>query len=273
MDPLMERLLGLPEIASEHGARLDQAMGLVHWLMLVLFVVWTAVFLFILYRFSHKRQPKASYEGVNTHLSSYGEVAVAFVEVLLLVGFSIPLYSERVDDQPPEDEAVVVRVIGQQFAWNIHYPGPDGVFGPTSADLVDEESNPIGLDRNHPDAADDVTTVNQLHLPVDQPVLIKLSTKDVIHSFFIPEMRVKQDAIPGMEIPVWFVPTVTTAEMREIRGEEDYSYEIGCAQLCGLGHYRMRGFTTIHTAEDYQAWMDEEQSYLAAEEESDDFWG
>lgn len=268
---MMERLLGLPDLASEHGARLDYATGLVHWLMFALFILWGALFVYILFRFRQGRNPKASYQGLQSHLSSYGEVGVAIFEVVILVGFSIPLYSERVDDVPDPANSTVVRVIGEQFAWNIHYPGPDGVFGRTAVDLVDLESNPIGLDRADPAAKDDVTTVNQLHLPVHKPAVIQLSSKDVIHSFFILAMRIKQDAIPGMQFPVWFEPTITTAEMREKYGDE-FAYEIGCSQLCGLGHYRMRGFATIHTQESYDAWMEEEQSYLG-DEEGDDFWG
>lgn len=268
---MMERLLGLPDLASEHGARLDQATGLVHWLMFALFIIWGALFVYILVRFRRGANPKASYQGIQSHLSSYGEVGVAIVEVIILVGFSIPLYSERVDDVPDAAESTVVRVIGEQFAWNVHYPGPDGVFGVTKPELVDTESNPVGLDRDDPAGKDDVTTVNQLHLPVDKPAVIQLSSKDVIHSFFILAMRIKQDAIPGMQFPVWFEPTVTTDEMREKYGEE-FNFEIGCSQLCGLGHYRMRGFATIHTQEAYDAWMAEEQSYLS-EDSGDDFWG
>ncbi len=267
----MERFLGLPELASEHGARLDHVTGLVHWLMFALFIIWGALFVYILFRFRRSRQPKADYKGVQSHLSSYGEVGVALVEVILLVGFSIPLYSERVDDRPPDDQATVVRVIGEQFVWNVHYPGPDGVFGATKAELVDTETNPVGLDRDDPAAVDDVTTVNQLHLPVGKPVVVYLSSKDVIHSFALNAMRVKQDAIPGMNFPVWFEPTVTTAEMRERLGDDEYNYEIGCAQLCGIGHSTMGGLMTIHTQEAFDAWMEEEQSYLGGEE--DDFWG
>ena len=268
----MESFLGLPELASEHGARLDQVTGLVHWLMFALFLIWGALFVFILVRFRRSRQPKADYKGVQSHLSSYGEVGVALIEVVLLVGFSIPLYSERVDDRPPDAEATVVRVIGEQFAWNVHYPGPDGVFGRTAAELVDTEQNPVGLDREDPAAKDDVTTVNQLHLPTGKPAIIYLSSKDVIHSFSIAQMRIKQDAIPGMRFPLWFEPTVTTAEMRQRLGDDEFNYEIGCAQLCGIGHYRMRGFTTVQTQEEFDAWMEEEQSYLS-DEEGDDFWG
>ncbi|MEM7581861.1 MAG: hypothetical protein AAF560_00655 [Acidobacteriota bacterium] len=266
----MGRFLGLPEVASEHGARLDHATLLVHGLMLALFLIWGALFVYVLIRFRKSRQPMASYRGLKSRASGYGEAAVVGFEVVLLVGFSIPLYSERIDNIPDASDAVVVRVIAEQFAWNVHYPGPDGIFGATDPQLIDALSNPLGLDRASDGAADDVTTINQLHLPVDKPTIIRLSSKDVIHSFFILAMRIKQDAIPGMEFPVWFVPTVTTQEMREKYGEA-FDYEIGCSQLCGLGHYRMRGFATIHSQEDFDAWMEAEQSYLSATDE-DDFW-
>jgi cytochrome c oxidase subunit 2 len=265
--------LGLPPLASEHGAALDGTLGLVHLLMLVLFVGWSAFFVYLLYRFRRKRQPTADYTGVTSHTSTWLEVAVAVAEALLLVGLSIPLWADRVDRLPPPRESTLVRVVAEQFAWNIHYPGPDGLFGRTDIELVDLQSNPLGLDRQDPAAKDDVVTLNQLYLPVDVPALVQLTSKDVIHSFSLPEMRVKQDAIPGMMIPVWFVPKVTTDEMRERTGNPDFGYEIACAQLCGLGHYRMRGYLTVQTAEDYQAWMDEQQAELAEEPgETDDFW-
>ena len=100
--------------------------------------------------------------------------------------------------------------------------------------------------------------------------MVNLTSRDVIHSFGLPEFRVKQDAIPGMSIPVHFMPTKTTTELRVESGSEFRHYEIACAQLCGLGHYRMRGFVTVHTAEGYQAWLDEQAQYLGGE--VDEFW-
>ncbi len=268
----MEQFLGLPEVASAHGGQIDHVIGLVHWLMLALFLLWGTLFVYILVRFRQSANPKADYNGLQSHLSSYAEVGVAVVEVVLLVGFSIPLYSERVDNLPPEGDATVVRVVGEQFAWNVHYPGPDGQFGRTDIDLIDIQTNPLGLDRDDPLAKDDVTLVNQLHFPVDRPVLIRLSSKDVIHNFGIPEMRIKQDAIPGMEFPVWFEPTVTTANMRTRVENDQFNYEVGCFQLCGNGHARMRALVTIETREEFDAWMAEQQEYLGGEEE-DEFWG
>jgi cytochrome c oxidase subunit 2 len=199
----------------------------------------------------------ADYTGVRSHASNYGEVAVAVVEGILLVGFSIPLWAARVDHIPSEREALVVEVTGEQFAWNIHYAGPDGKFGRTDIKLLDLQSNPLALDRDDPNAKDDVTTVNQLYLPVNKPIVVKLRSKDVIHSFGVPEFRVKQDAIPGLTIPIWFVPNVTTAEMRTRMGNGEFQYEIACAQLCGLGHAKMRGFVTVVSADEFQKWLDD----------------
>ena len=171
------------------------------------------------------------------------------IEVVLLVGYAIPAWALRVTAFPSESEAVVVRLIGEQFAWNVHYPGPDGRFGRTDIKLVSAD-NPLGLDRRDPDAKDDITTINQMNLPVDRPILVQLSSKDVIHSLGLIEMRVKQDAIPGMTMPVWFIPNRI--------GE----YEIACSQLCGLGHFRMRGFVTVQSAADYQKWYDDQEKEL-----------
>ena len=241
-------------------------MVLVHILMAVLFAGWILFFLFALYRFRRKQNPVADYKGVTGHTSTYLEIAVAIVEAVLLIGFSVPLWANRVAEFPPESDSIVVRVVGEQFAWNIHYPGPDGKFGKTDIALIDLQTNPLGLDRSDPDAKDDITTVNQLHLPVGKPAIVRLSSKDVIHSFNLTEFRVKQDAIPGVMIPLWFVPTITTDDMRKRLGQDDFVYEIACAQLCGLGHYSMRGYVTIETPEGFQAWLDEEGKKLSSED-------
>jgi cytochrome c oxidase subunit 2 len=245
----MLNYLGLPVQASTHAAEIDQMISLVHWLMLVLFVGWGAYFIFVLFRFRKGANPKASYTGAKGKISKGTEVAVALIEVLLLVFYAIPAWAKRVKQFPDENSAVIVRVVAEQFAWNVHYPGPDGKFGRTSVKLVSAD-NPLGLDRTDPDAKDDIATINQLNLPVDRPVLIHLSSKDVIHSFGLFEMRVKQDAIPGMQIPVWFIPNRVG------------DYEIVCSQLCGLGHFRMRGFVTIQSAADYKKWYDDQENQL-----------
>ena len=264
----MTEWLGLPRLAATHGAQIDNLIGWIHIFMLVLFVGWGGFFVYALIRFRRSRQPVADYTGVKSHTSSYLEVAVAVVEAVLLLGFSIPLWAARVDHAPPANEALLVEVTGEQFAWNVHYAGPDGKFGRTDINLLDLQSNPLGIDRNDPAAKDDVTTVNQLYLPVNKPIIVRLRSKDVIHSFGVPEFRVKQDAIPGLTIPIWFVPNVTTAEMRRRTGNAEFQYEIGCAQLCGLGHARMRGFVTVQSADEFDKWL---ASKVAESSEPDPF--
>lgn len=246
----MQQFLAMfPIQASQHAAEVDQMTVLVHWLMLVLFVGWGAFFAFVLFRFRKGAHPKADYAGAKGKISKGLEIAVVVVEAVLLVFYAIPAWAKRVKAFPTENEATVVRVVAEQFAWNIHYPGPDGKFGRTDIALISAD-NPLGLDRKDPNAKDDITTINQLNLPVDKAVLVHLSSKDVIHSFGLYEMRVKQDAIPGMNIPVWFIPNRV--------GE----YEIACSQLCGLGHFRMRGFITIQSAADYKKWYDDQEKEL-----------
>jgi len=243
----MEKFLAqyMPPDYSAHGPALDRLNAVVHWLMLILFVVWGAYFVYVLWRFSAKRNPKASYGGMKSHFSSYLEVGVAVVEVVLLVGFSIPLWSRWTHKPGPETNPLEIRVVAEQFAWNIHYPGKDGVFGRVDPKFM-SSSNPLGIDPDDPAGKDDIATLNQLHLEVNRPVIINLSSKDVIHSFFLPVMRVKQDAIPGQQVAIHFTPIRTT---------NNDKWEIACAQLCGLGHYRMRGQFTVHTKAEFGKWL------------------
>ena len=268
--------LGLPINMSVQGAAIDEINAIVHWLMLVLFVGWGLFFIVSLFKFRASKNAKADYTGVKSHLSSLLEAVVAVIEIVILFGFGFPIWAARVTDVPSTYESVHLRVVAQQFAWNFHYPGPDGKFGKTRADLVDEQENPVGLDRSSDNASDDFYTVNQLHVPVNKKIRIDLSSLDVIHSFSLPELRVKQDAIPGMVIPVHFTATMTSDEFLKTTigtKREGKSLEVSCAQLCGLGHYRMRGFFTIHDDEGYQAWLDEQAGYLDEESGDDDDWG
>lgn len=249
---------GLPAAASAHAAAIDFVLGLEHWGIAVLFTFFFAYFVYALYRFRRSANPTASYAGMHSLWSVYVVLAIVVAEGVLLVAYEMPEWRERVLNLPAAGESTVVRVVAEQYQWNIHYPGRDGRFGRTDVGLVSAE-NPLGLDRRDEAARDDVVTVNELNVPVDRPVVIHLTSKDVIHSFAVYEMRVKQDATPGTDSPVWFQPIVTTAEMRRRSGRPDFDYEITCSQLCGLGHYRMRGVVTVMASDEFQ-------DFLAAEE-------
>ncbi|MDB9871423.1 hypothetical protein OAC64_00735, partial [bacterium] len=258
--------LGLPQNLSIQGEYIDNANVLMHWLMLYLFLGWGAFFIVSLYKFRESKNKKADYYGVKSHLSSVLEGAVAIVEIIALFGFSYPIWAYRVNDVPDSRDAVNIRVIAQQFAWNFHYPGADGVFGRTDINLVDEsEQNFIGIDRSDAFAKDDIILQNQMHIPVNKKIRVDLSSKDVIHNFKLPELRVSQDAIPGMTIPVHFTAKTTSNEFLEsVKGtpREGKGLEIACAQLCGITHYRMRGYLTVDTEEEYSDWLASEAEYL-----------
>jgi len=255
----------LPEAAAEHAPQMRWVLVLVFAFIGLVFMVLFAVFLAALWR-SRSERPEP---GAKSRLPYLVEGVIFACEVTLFLAIALPFWQTQVEAAPdPGAEPLVVRVVAQQFVWNIHYPGPDGVFGSARAELVDEVTNPLGLDADDPNGLDDIANQNQLHLPVDRPVLIRLTSKDVIHSFAIPEMWVKRDAIPGMVTQVYFTPTMTTAELREAEDDPGRVFEIVCSQLCGQGHYRMRGFVTVETEEDFAAWLAAQPPALP----EDDFW-
>ncbi len=251
--------MGLPPLASAQGGEIDLIIFLMHVLMLVLLVGWGVFFIYVLFRFRAKRNPKANYTGVTNHYSTYIEGAVALIEALLLIGFSIPFWAKNVSALPTDRNPIEIRLVAEQFAWDFHYPGADGIFGKTDIKFIDKQSNPLGLDKADPASKDDIVSINQLYLPVNRQAVIHVSSKDVIHSFALNVMRVKQDAIPGMSIPVWFTPTQTGHS------------EIACAQLCGLGHYRMKGDLYVVTNTEYDTWL-ASQAKTSTGSGEEDFW-
>jgi cytochrome c oxidase subunit 2 len=241
---LINEFLGQPPNASSHGYQIDHILEFCHWFMGALFVGWSAFFIFTLIRFRKRRQPSADHSGVTSGISTHLEFSVVLIEAVLLLGFAIPLWAKRVNQFPPGKEALLVHVVAQQFSFNYHLPGRDGQFGRRDISF-ESNSNPLGLDPNDPAGKDDIVTSGELHVPVNRPVIAELSSKDVIHDFFLPSMRIGGDAIPGSLIPVWFTPIKTG------------SYEVICAQLCGLGHYGMKGTLAVDTPQDYEAWLKE----------------
>src|SRR6185436_13110775 len=172
----------LPLPASAHAAGIDLVLTLVHALMLALFAGWSIYFIFVLFRFRSGRQKEPRPAGAIGRLALSTEVGVVIAEAALLVLVALPVWYQRTGAQPAAANAIVIRVVAEQFAWNVHYPGADGQFGTTAIRRV-TDSNPLGLDRNSPNGADDIVLLGEMHLPVNRPVTIQLSSKDVIHSF------------------------------------------------------------------------------------------
>ncbi|MFL6594953.1 MAG: hypothetical protein ACJ8HQ_05875 [Chthoniobacterales bacterium] len=241
---LINEFLGQPPNVSEHGFQIDHIIEFAHWFMGALFVGWSAFFTYVLIRFRRGRNPRADYQGVTSAISTHLEFAVVLIDIVLLVGFAIPLWGKYVNNFPDTKDAILVHAVGQQFNWNFHLPGPDGQFGKRDVSLV-SNSNPLGVDSTDPAAKDDLVVLGELHVPVDRPVIVEVSSKDVIHNFALPHMRAAQDAIPGSIIPMTFKPIKTG------------TYEIVCGQLCGLGHYGMKGSIVVDSPADFQAWLKE----------------
>ena len=238
---LINELLGQPKAASEHAPLIDNMLEFAHWFMLVLFVGWFTFFIIALFKFHKSRSPKASYYGVKTKLSTHIEVSVVMIEAVLLLGFALPIWSTRVNEFPREG-AAVMRAYGQQYAWVFWYPGADGIYGQKKIELI-SAANQLGVDKTDPASLDDIVTTGSMRLPVNRPVIIEVGSKDVIHNFAMPSMRMAHDAIPGSLIPIWFTPI------------KEGEYEVICGQLCGSGHYSMKAAVTVEPQADYDAWI------------------
>lgn len=249
----------MPPDISEHGADIDQLIAVLHWFMAILFVGWGIFFVYCLVRFRQRSGQSATAAPIKAKPAKLVELAVVVFEAVLLLGFAIPIWAMVKNDIPPPTDKDVfrVRVVAEQFAWNFHYPGPDGEFGRIAPEYLDSAANPIGLDPGDPLGADDVVA-GELHFPVNKTVVAELSSKDVIHCLSLPVLRIKQDIIPGMRIPVWFKATETG------------NYEVACAQLCGNNHYSMRAIMTVEPSEaETNRWIESQRPEEFDEDELD----
>lgn len=208
-----------PEDISTFGAGLDAMFHNIAWLLLVVFIVVEALIVIFMIRFRHRAGRKADYVHGHTGMEIGWTVATALIMLVIGVA-SRGMWLDIKDERRFPEAGLRIAITAKQFEWNVTYPGTDNQLG----------------------TADDFTRRNQLHVPVDVPVHVILRSEDVIHSFFLPELRLKQDAVPGMDIPLWFEAT------------KPGSYMVGCAELCGLGHYKMKGSLTVHSAEDWTRW-------------------
>lgn len=225
----------LPPMISEHGAKIDNLIDILHYFMAILFIGWGIFFVYTLIRFRQRAGHSATYEPVSGKASKYAEVAIACFEAFLLLGLSMPVWAAYKNSPPAPADRVEIRVIGEQFQWDFHYPGPDGKFGRTDAKLI-TGTNPIGLDEESDGAKDDLYFINEMHIPTGRDIFLRVTSKDVIHSFDIPAMRVKQDAIPGMEVPIWFKvkEEATTEALKESMTQE---YDTAKADWYRLRHH------------------------------------
>lgn len=227
----------LPENVSTYGQDIDWLFHLIYYITGATFVLVFVTMLVFLVMYRDRPGRKARYTHGSTPLEIAWTVVPAVILVVLTV-LSLPAWS-RIKMTMPETD-VVLQVTAKQFNWQVAYPGPDGTFG----------------------TADDKVFLDEMHVPVNKAVQVILKSQDVIHSFFVPQFRMKQDAVPGREIRQWFEAT------------KPGKYELPCAELCGFGHSGMRGWIYVHTPEEYARWAAEnltaEASPAPAEPKADD---
>ena len=230
-----------PTLASVHGQSIDSLFMAVLVVSGIAFVLVQGALGYFVARYGENGRERAAYWHDNPKAEAGLLIGTAVIlTILVFMGQRVWAAVYFVD--APAD-ALVVQVTGEQFQWNFHYAGADGAFGRTDTKLISSTNN-IGLDRADPAAKDDVVTLNEMHFPANRAVKVRLRSKDVIHSFFLPNLRIKQDAVPGMAIEVWFTPNRAG------------NYEIACAELCGLAHYRMKAALTVDDSQaSFDSWL------------------
>ena len=246
MFSVLDFLRYFPENVSTFGFELDRLFAVIWYITLAIFFLTYGLLVYVLVKYRRKPGVKAS----GSHGNNMLEFTWTILPTFLFAGLGI--YTDNAweitkNEQRIPKPDVESEVLGKQFNWSFRYPGADGVLGKQSPKFRTVD-NPFGLDPNDAATADDIIMENEFHLPINKNILVRLSSVDVLHSFFLPNFRVKQDALPGNWMKVWF------------NGLKAGKYELACAELCGASHYNMRGVLFMHSQQDYNTWYDAEIS-------------
>jgi cytochrome c oxidase subunit 2 len=241
--PFVTKSWWLPPVATQHGVGYDQHFMLSMVMCGLILTPAQLALAWVVVRF-RDRGGNATYSHGNNKMEFlWTSLALVFFIAMNVLGQR--MWAE-LRFQPAPAGAAEIEVTGQQFTWNIRYPGADGKFGRTDPHLISDSSgNPLGLDPEDPPGKDDVV-LPTMTLAVNKPVELIIRSKDVTHNFFVPEFRIKQDAVPGLAVKIHFTPTRIG------------KYEVACSELCGLGHYKMRTFVYVKPQEDYDKWWKEQ---------------
>ena len=251
----------LPDAATPHGRHTDFLFWLGMSIITVAFVVTNALLFFFAWRYQYRPGHKASYYPENHKLELIWTVIPAVV-MALLVFTGWRAWRDIMKEAP--ENAQVFEIVGKQFNWIARYPGVDNnKLGSFNYKLIDN-NNETGIDYTDEASFDDFTSTSELHIPVNKPILLKIRARDVLHSVFIPHLRVKMDAVPGMPTRFQFTADKTTDEMRNITGNPNFGYEIACTEVCGQGHFSMRIRLIVEDEASWQAWCKEQKPLLTA---------
>jgi len=244
----------LPPASSLHGAEIDSLMQVSMGLILVAFFLLTPMLFFFAYKYRGNKKNTAYFFSHNNKL----EIVWTVVPTIILTALIV--YGLRTWDRvmnPDIAGATVIEVYAQQFQWTARLSGEDNKLGKAHYTLV-AGRNSVGVDMDDANAVDD-KLVKEVHLVVDQPVLLKFRSQDVIHSAFLPHFRVQMNCVPGLSTQFAFTPTQTTSEMKEQEGE-DFEYVLLCNKICGAAHYNMQMSFIVETQEEYDAWIASQQA-------------
>ena len=248
--------------ASEHGEKIDIMMWITLAITGIVFFLTQILLFWFAYRYQASDKRKAFYFPHNNKLEVLW-TAVPAISLTVLVSFGL-YYWFKITGEAPKD-AVVVEITGHQFGWEFRYPGKDGQLGRKNFRMTNAAANnPLGQDWSDPLNFDDIHTT-ELHLVKDKPVKIIINSQDVIHDVGLSHFRLKMDAVPGIPTTIWFTPKYTTEEFKKITKNPNFVYELSCDQMCGRGHYGMRGVIIVETQEEYNKWMaSQKPQYWAA---------
>ena len=265
-EKLKGKILGEP--ASDHGVLVDRMLYITLALTFVVFLITQIALFWFSYKYQESDKRKAFFYPHNNKLELIWTVIPA-ITLTVLVGFGI-FYWYKITGKAPEN-AMIVEVTGKQFGWEFRYPGKDKILGKKYFKNVSpEKNNPGGQLWDDPANHDDVFVEQEMHLVVGKPVKLVINAKDVIHDVGLAHFRMKMDAVPGTPTTMWFTPKFTTKEMIEKTGKPNFVYEISCDQMCGKGHYSMRGVIVVETQEEFDAYMaSKKPQYLVANPDKD----
>lgn len=245
-------------VASVHGKWTDTLFWITMAVTVIAFVIISIIMFVFIYRYQYKEGQRARYYPDNHYLELAWTIIPAIV-LALLIFTGLRAWNEIT--APASEQAELIEIIGQQFAWTARYPGvKDGAFGKNNYKLIDD-INEFGLDLTDKNSFDDFKSL-ELHVPVNKEVLLKIRAKDVLHSVFIPHFRVKMDAVPGMPTQFKFTVTKTTEEMRTELNNPNFNYELACAEICGRGHFSMKMIVVVETEEQYEKWKASQEAWL-----------
>ena len=238
--------------ASDHGEKIDFMLKLTFAVTGVVFLLTQILLFWFAYKYQYTEKRKAYFFSHDNKLELIWTVVPA-IFLTVLVGFGLFYWFKITGDAPKDSQ--VVEITGKQFNWMMRYPGKDNVLGRKNYRLTDASNgNALGVDWEDGASHDDIEAT-EMHLVVNKPVQLVINAQDVIHDVGLVHFRLKMDAVPGIPTTLWFTPKYTTAQMKEITGNKDFVYEISCDQMCGSGHYSMRGVIIVETQQEYDAWM------------------